>query len=57
MGDIGFQAGFNFAPASLHACAMLFYVIRTGLDVYRLDQDVLALVGQVLDVGLEAGRE
>ena len=33
---------------------MLFHVIRTGLDVYGLDQDLLALVGQVLDVRLEA---
>ena len=54
IGDFSFQAGFNFAAASLHACAMLFHVIRTGLDVYGLDQDVLALVGQVLDVRLEA---
>ena len=33
---------------------MLFHVIRTGLDVYGLDQDLLALVGQILDVRLEA---
>ena len=52
--DFSFQAGFSFAPASLHACAMLFHVIRTGLGVYGLDQDVLAPVGQVLDVRLEA---
>ena len=54
IGDFSFQTGFNFAAASLHACAMLFHVIRTSLDVYGLDQDVLALVGQVLDVRLEA---
>ena len=33
---------------------MLFHISRTSLDVYGLDQDVLALVGQVLDVRLEA---
>ena len=49
-----FHAGLNAALARLDACALLFHVIRTGLGVYGLDQDVLALVGQVLDVRLEA---
>ena len=54
IGDVRLHAGFKPALASLDVRAMLFHVIRTGLDVYGLDQDPLALVGQVLDVRLEA---
>ena len=46
------QASIRPSPAFIRA--MLFHVIRTGLGVYGLDQDLLALVRQALDVRLEA---
>ena len=43
IGGVRLYAGFKVALASLYIRAMLFHVSRTGLDVYGLDQDVLAL--------------
>jgi hypothetical protein len=54
IGDVRLYAGLKSAPASLNARAKFFCVIRTGLDVYGLDQHRLAVVRQIRDVRLEA---
>ena len=52
--DVRFEAGLKGAPASLGVRAKLLRVIRTGLGVCHLEQHCLAVIGQVLDVRLEA---
>jgi len=54
LGDVRFHAGLKGAPASLGVRAKLLRVIRTGLGVCHLEQNCLAVIGQVLDVRLEA---
>src|SRR6516225_8994209 len=52
--DVSFHAGLKAAFAGLDIRAKLFGVSRTGLGIYHLEQYRLAVVGQVLDVRLEA---
>ena len=52
--DVSFHAGLKAAFAGLDIRAKLFGVSRTGLGIYHLEQFRLAVVGQVLDVRLEA---
>jgi hypothetical protein len=52
--DVSFHAGLKAAFARRDIRAKLFRVSGTGLGIYHLDQLRLAVVGQVLDVRLEA---